>query len=172
MTIKCFAPDSALSIDEGIETALSCFDSHEAPLMSGFVRQAADQEDGSGYDVPVQASRRSKTRPAGGESAGGQEETLLMRQSGDEVTALHWNSSPPPTYSQLFRNSTTSTASSTCDPVKAICTHNQLHVAKAHERSGDRDEEEEEGEGGCLSLLCVNPSSFFRPPDTHSAPNL
>lgn len=176
MTINCLTRDS-FSTDEGIETALSCCDSHETPLMSGFVTEKADarSEGGSGYDVPRQASLRSKARPAGvvvgggggRESAGGQRETAST-QSGDEAAAR--DSSPPPTYSQLFCNSTTittdPTTSSTCDPVKGICTHNQLHVATEHdERSGERDEEE----GGCLSpyYASIHPP-FFRPMDGHT----
>jgi hypothetical protein len=125
--------------------------------MSAFMRKIENADSrnevggSSGYDVPVHVSLRSKTRPVVGvsrEAAGGEgQDTLLMGQSADEVT--RGNSSPPPTYSQLF--STTSMTISTGPCSSSTCTHNQLHVAKEHgERSDDDDrKDDDDEEGGC-----------------------
>lgn len=154
------------SSDEGIETAPSC-DSREVLTLTGGRHKRTTGSvhrtiGKNGYDVPV--SMRSKM-PIEKRFSG---PDLLIRESVGKERAggSGAGNSPPPTYSQLFRNSTSSNATSTCTVDETLCTHKHLHDLREGETTDETSREEGaagEAEGGSTkqTVNYVSTAAFF-----------
>ena len=159
------------SSDEGIETAPSC-DSREVLTLTGGHHWKMTGSDHrrigkNGYDVPI--SMRSKM-PIEFSMKRFSGPDLMIQESGGKERAGGSGSgagnSPPPTYSQLFRNSTSSNATSTCTVDETICTHKHLHDLREGETTDETSREEGAGgevEGGSTkqTVNYVSTAAFF-----------